>query len=93
MLAARASSLLLLLCEGLGNPPDSVQHAGGDVLPSGQTEHPDATDSAQRHLWDGGAAPGSVSLHEVVLGHVPLLLRLLQNSVSLQGVGAFRRGV
>lgn len=67
------------------NPPDSVQHAGRDVLSSGQTEHPDATDAAQRRLRDGGAAPGPVALHEVVAFHVLVLLRLLQNSVRLEG--------
>lgn len=63
--------------------PDGVQHAGGDALSSRQTEHPDPADPTQSLFRDGGAAPGSVSLHEVVLHHVFVLLWLLQDSESL----------
>lgn len=63
--------------------PDGVQHTGCDALPSGQAEHPDPTDPTQSLFWDSGAAPGSVSLHEVVLCHIFVLIRLLQDSVSL----------
>lgn len=65
--------------------PDGVQHAGCDALSSGQTEDPDPTDPAQSLFWDGGAAPCSVSLHEVVLRHVFVAIRLLEDSVSLRG--------
>ena len=65
--------------------PDGVQHAGCDALSPGQTEDPDPTDAAQSLFWDGGAAPGSVSLHEVVLHHVFVPVRLLEDSVSLKG--------
>lgn len=65
--------------------PDGVQHAGCDALSSGQTEDPDPTDPTQSLFWDGGAAPGSVSLHEVVLRHVFVSIRLLEDSVRLEG--------
>lgn len=67
------------------NIPDGVQHAGGDALSSGQAEDPDPADPAQSLFWDGGAAPGSVSFHEVVLGHILLSIWLLEDSVSLEG--------
>lgn len=54
--------------------PDGVQHAGGDALPPGQTEHPDPANPTESRLWDSGAAPGPVSLHEVILRHVFLLV-------------------
>lgn len=65
--------------------PDCVQHTGSDALTSGQTEDPDPTDATQSLFWDSGAAPGSMSLHEVVLCHVFLSVWLLQDSVSLKG--------
>lgn len=64
--------------------PDSVQHAGGDSPPPGQTEHPDSADPTESRLRDGRAAPSSVSLHEIVLCHVCLTIWLLQDSVSLK---------
>lgn len=64
--------------------PDCVQHAGGNAHPPGQTEHPDPTDPAESRLWNGGAAPGSVSFHEIVFCHVFLSIWLLQDSVSLR---------
>lgn len=69
------------MCEVL---PDSVQHAGCDALPSGQAEHPDPTDATQGLFWDGGAAPRPVALHEVLLRHIFVPIRLLQYSVSLE---------
>lgn len=65
--------------------PDRVQHAGGDALPSGQAKDPDPTDPTQGLFWDRGAAPGSVSLHEVVLSHVLVVIRLFEDSVGLEG--------
>lgn len=65
--------------------PDGVQHACCDALSSGQTEDPDPADAAQSLFWDGRAAPGPVSLHEVVLRHVFVSVWLLEDSVSLQG--------
>lgn len=65
--------------------PDRVQHAGCDALSPGQTEDPDPTDPTQRLFRDGGAAPGSVPLHEVVFRHVFESIWLLQDSVSLEG--------
>lgn len=64
--------------------PDGVQHAGGDSPPPGQAEHPDSADPTESRLRDGGAAPGSVSLHEIVLCHVFLTIWLLQDSVTLK---------
>lgn len=64
--------------------PDGIQHTGCDALPPGQAENPDPADPTQSLFWDGGAAPGSVSLHEVVLGHIFVSIRLLKNSVSLK---------
>lgn len=65
--------------------PDSIQHTGCDALSSGQAEDPDPADATQSLFWDGGAAPGSVSLHEVVLGHILESIWLLEDSVSLNG--------
>lgn len=64
--------------------PDGVQHAGGDSPPPGQTEHPDSADPTESRLRGGSAAPGSVSLQEIVLCHVFLMIWLLQDSVSLK---------
>lgn len=64
--------------------PDDIQQTGCDALTPGQAEDPDPADPAQSLFWDGGAAPGSVSLHEVILGHIFVPIRLLENPVSLR---------